>query len=111
METEKEFLGTEPVGKLLFRLSVPTVRLLSCIDTSLFQHLSVRSVERALFRHVQGVFCLAMYNFVGSFDLFVYIKNNIFDNQFLNSGNQRCHCVIIRFAIFSWKLHFEMYTL
>ena len=25
METNKEFLGTEPVGKLLFRLSVPTV--------------------------------------------------------------------------------------
>ena len=25
METDKEFLGTEPVGKLLFRLSIPTV--------------------------------------------------------------------------------------
>lgn len=25
METNKEFLGTEPVGKLLFRLSIPTV--------------------------------------------------------------------------------------
>ena len=25
METKKEFLGTEPIGKLLFRLSVPTV--------------------------------------------------------------------------------------
>ena len=25
MESNKEFLGTEPIGKLLFRLSVPTV--------------------------------------------------------------------------------------
>ena len=25
MESNKEFLGTEPIGKLLFRLSIPTV--------------------------------------------------------------------------------------
>lgn len=45
MEKDKDFLGTEPIGKLLLRLAIPTLaaRLLTCCTTWWIEFTSVIS--------------------------------------------------------------------
>ena len=53
MEKEKEFLGTEPVGKLLFKLSVPTV-------VAQLVNMLYNVVDRVYIGHMQGDGSLAL---------------------------------------------------
>ena len=53
MSNSKEFLGTEPVGRLLFKLAIPTV--LSQIVNMLYN-----IVDRIYIGHIEGIGDLAL---------------------------------------------------
>ena len=50
---------------------------------------------------------LTFYYLFSFFNLSICIENYIFDDKFLYSRNQNCHCIIIRFPVFRRKLNVE----
>ena len=50
---------------------------------------------------------LTFYYLFSFFNLSICIENYIFDDKFLYSRNQNCHCIIIRFPVFRRKLNIK----
>ena len=53
MNKDKDFLGTEPVGKLMFRLAIPTI-------TAQLINMLYNIIDRIYIGHIPGSGALAM---------------------------------------------------